>query len=108
MLGYTLGTLLARVSGDGPIGMTAPPWYASTLMFAASTLFLTVGTLKLFAPGILVRFAKWRRQKMGLDPSILDGVEGSRAWSWSQRIPGVVALGFGLLLLVVLVRSLIR
>lgn len=98
--------LSALVGGPGSPSKVSLGAYL--LMFSAAVLLTIVGALKTFAPGQLLRFSRWRRRRSGVSPAILENVEKTSAWKWNQRIPGLLALGFGLFLLFVLVRSLLH
>jgi hypothetical protein len=68
-----------------------------------------VGALKTFAPKLLLRFGRWQRQKMGAPLGALEDIseiEKQPSWRTRQLVPGLFALGFGLFLLRVLLRSL--
>jgi hypothetical protein len=77
-------------------------------MFGAALLMTVVGALMTFAPGLLLRFNRWKRQKMGVSLGALENIseiENQPSWRRRQLVPGLFALGFGLFLLRVLLRS---
>jgi hypothetical protein len=81
------------------------------LMFGAALLVTLVGVLKTFAPRLLLRLGRWQREKMGAPLGAFENlreIESQPGWRTRQVVPGLVALGFGMLLLYVLLRSLIR
>lgn len=81
------------------------------VMFSAALLMTLVGTLKTFAPRLLLRFGRWQRQKMGAPLGALKNIseiEKQPSWRIRQLVPGLFALGFGLFLLRVLLRSLLH
>jgi hypothetical protein len=78
-------------------------------MFSAVLLVTLVGALMTFAPGLLLRFSRWKRQKMGVPLGALENIpeiENQPSWKKRQLVPGLLGLGFGLFLLYVLLRSL--
>jgi hypothetical protein len=88
---------------------TGPGVFAYLLMFSAVLLLTLAGALKIFAPRLLLRFSRWQRQKMGGPLGALENIseiEKQPSWRRRQLVPGLVALGFGLFLLRVLLRSL--
>jgi hypothetical protein len=88
---------------------TGPGVFPYLLMFSAVLLLTLVGVLKTFAPRLLLRFSRWQRQKMGGPLGALENIseiEKQPSWRRRQLVPGLVALGFGLFLLRVLLRSL--
>jgi len=89
--------------------VTGPGVFPYLLMFSAALLMTLVGVLMTFAPGLLLRFGRWQRQKMGGSLGALENIseiEKQPSWRTRQLVPGLVALGFGLFLLRVLLRSL--
>jgi hypothetical protein len=79
------------------------------LMFCGALLFTVVGALMTFTPATLLRFSRWKRQKMGVPLGALENiseVESQPSWRKRQLVPGLFALGFGLFLLRILLRSL--
>jgi len=81
------------------------------LVFSGALLMTLVGALMIFAPGLLLRFSRWKRQEMGGPLGALENIqeiENQPSWRKRQLVPGLFALGFGLFLLRVLLRSLLR
>ena len=90
-------------------GGTEPGVFRYLIMFSAALLMTLVGALKTFAPKLLLRFGRWQRQKMGAPLGALEDIseiEKQPSWRTRQLVPGLLALGFGLFLLRVLLRSL--
>jgi hypothetical protein len=88
---------------------TGPGVFPYLLMFSAALLLTLVGAVKTFAPRLLLRFSRWQRQKMGASLGALENIseiENQPSWRARQLVPGLFALGFGLFLLRVLLRSL--
>jgi hypothetical protein len=88
-----------------------PGVFSYLIMFSGALLFTLVGALKTFAPGLLLRFSRWQRQKMGAPLGALENIseiEKQSSWRTRQLVPGLIALGFGLFLLRVLLRSLLH
>jgi hypothetical protein len=88
---------------------TGPGVFPYLLMFSAALLMTLLGALKTFAPRLLLRFSRWQRQKVGAPLGALENIseiEKQPSWRTRQLVPGLFALGFGLFLLRVLLRSL--
>jgi hypothetical protein len=79
------------------------------LLFSIVLLLTLLGALMVFAPTVLLRFSRWKRQKMGVPLGALENIseiESQSSWRKRQLVPGLLALGFGLFLLHILLRSL--
>jgi hypothetical protein len=80
------------------------------LMFGVVLLLTLLGALMVFAPTVLLRFSRWKRQKMSVPLGALENIseiESQSSWRRRQLVPGLFALGFGLFLLHILLRSLL-
>jgi hypothetical protein len=96
---------LSELVDDG----SGPGVFPYLLLFIAALLMTLVGVLMTFAPRLLLRFGRWQRQKMGGPLGALENIseiEKQPSWRRRQLVPGLFALGFGLFLLRVLLRSL--
>ncbi len=82
---------------------------ATYLIFiVGSFLFILVGGLLLFAPEKFIAAGRWWGRKIGF-PEVQYQWRADRSFTWRNwRLPGLYAFCFGLLMLIVILRSLIR
>jgi len=73
-----------------------------------SLLFIFFGCVLLFAPEWFIAAGRWWGSKIGFPETRYEG-KGDRSFTWRNwRLPGLYALSFGLLMLFVTLRSLMR